>query len=106
MENPATVPWSVQLSAPDFAKLKQGFMPKQMDDKWACIVDEADDRGSILVHWQRTWPEVDQIILRVNTKSEGAEIVEITWDKCSGLNKVSEEEGKKLAKDLSQGLLG
>jgi hypothetical protein len=34
MENPATASWGLSISDADFAKLKRGFMPWDMDDRW------------------------------------------------------------------------
>lgn len=77
-----------------------------MDDRWACSADKPDADGSIVVHWSRSWTGDDQVTFRVKPLVDGgAEIVEITWDQHSGVHAVSEEEGKKLAKGLSQGLL-
>jgi hypothetical protein len=106
MESPATAPWNVHISGTDLEKLKQGFKPQDMEDRWACVTDKPDERGSIVVHWQRSWTGTDQVVLRLNPLVDGAEIVEITWDRRSGANEVNEAEGKKLAKHLSQQFLG
>ncbi|PSS27712.1 hypothetical protein M430DRAFT_157856 [Amorphotheca resinae ATCC 22711] len=34
MENPATASWGLSISDADFAKLKRGVRPRDMDDKW------------------------------------------------------------------------
>lgn len=34
MENPATASWELRISNADFAKLKRGISPMNMDDKW------------------------------------------------------------------------
>lgn len=34
MESPATASWDLRISIADFAKLKRGISPRDMDDKW------------------------------------------------------------------------
>jgi len=77
-----------------------------MDDKWICVADKPDHRGSIVVHWRRSWTGNERIALRVSRKSDGAEIVEITWERDTGVNQVSETAAKGLATQLCQNLLG
>ncbi|KAH8589855.1 hypothetical protein B0O99DRAFT_636000 [Bisporella sp. PMI_857] len=106
MEHPVTAPWGVRITNADFEKLKGGFQPKDMEDRWACSADKPDQQGSIVVHWRRSWTGSEEIALRVNRLSDGAEIVEITWERGTGETQVSEIAGKTLATQLCQNLLG
>lgn len=38
IQNPATAPWGLRISEADFAKLKRGFLPRDMDDRWAFVL--------------------------------------------------------------------
>jgi len=106
MEHPVTAPWGLRITSADFEKLKGGFQPQDMEDRWACTADEPDQRGSTVVHWCRSWTGSEQIALRVNRLHDGGEIVEITWDTGAGAIRVSETAGKALATQLCRGLLG
>jgi len=106
MKYPLTAPWGVGITAADFEKLKRGFEPKQMEDKWACSADQPDLQGYIVVRWTQTWTERETIALRVNYLSDGAEIVDITWDRSTGATQVDEDEGKALVTMLCQNVLG
>ncbi|KAF8854025.1 hypothetical protein BDZ45DRAFT_729062 [Acephala macrosclerotiorum] len=48
MENPATASWGLSISDVDFAKLKRGVRPRDMDDKWIfkAMADEATTNGA------------------------------------------------------------
>jgi tetrahydromethanopterin S-methyltransferase subunit H len=53
MENPATASWGLSISDADFARLKRGVMPRDMDDKWIFkamtdeeLADEATTNGA------------------------------------------------------------
>lgn len=50
MEDPATVSWGLSISDADFAKLKRGVRPRDMDDKWIfeeVTVEELTDQETI-----------------------------------------------------------
>jgi len=107
MEHPVTAAWGVRMTRADLEKLKVGFQPMDMEDRWMCSADEPDQQGNIVVHWCRSWTGSKEIDLHVNRLEDGgAEIVEITWDKKSGGIQVSEAQAKELATQLSRGLLG
>ncbi|GAB1317499.1 hypothetical protein MFIFM68171_07709 [Madurella fahalii] len=53
MENPATASWGLSISDADFAKLKRGVRPRDMDDRWVFkamankeLADEALTNGT------------------------------------------------------------
>lgn len=106
MEHPLTAPWGVRITTADFDKLKGGFEPKQMEDKWACSADQPDPQGYTAVRWTQSWTGSETIVLRVNRLGDGAEVVDITWERGTGATQVDEDEGKALAAMLCKNVLG
>ncbi|KLU92429.1 hypothetical protein MAPG_11375 [Magnaporthiopsis poae ATCC 64411] len=88
MREPATARWDLDISAADFAELKLGFKPKQMEDKWAIAATaEPDGDGVTSVHIMRSWRGSECYILHVKPTGTdgtdgtgGARIESITWE--------------------------
>ena len=53
MIDPATALWGLSISDADFEKLKAGFQPVDMDDKWVTSVTDLE-RGSISITLSRS----------------------------------------------------
>lgn len=105
MEHPITAPWGVHISSADFDRLKGGFSPKEMEDRWLCVADNPDQQGGIVVRFCRSWTGREQIALKVKSLSNGAEIVEITWDRGNDKPQVTEIESKTLAGNICRNIL-
>lgn len=109
MGHPLSAPWGVHITADDFEKLKGGFKPRQMEDKWECTADQPDAQGCIVIRWTQSWVDIETIALRIKGLSDGAEIVDIMWERdtgAPGAPRRNEVEAKELATMLCQGVLG
>jgi len=106
MEYPITLPRSVQISSVDFDRLKAGFYPKDMEDRWECSANDPDQQGIMVVRLRRSWTSSEQIAIRVKSTCNRAEIVESTWDRGNGRIQVTETKAKTLATNICKNLLG
>lgn len=134
MEGAATASWGVRISDADFEKLKAGFQPRDMDDKWRVIAtDDADPEGGSLitstttststsitgstmsVHFSRSWTGMVLYVLAVKPPRDrdggaSATIDAITWARDrSGQSQMihtQEEKAKQQVALLCRGLLG
>lgn len=107
MTDPATALWGLRITDLDFNRLKRGFQPRDMDDKWVCLADEPD-QDPMVVRWSRSWTGLQHVVLSVkrDTDGGGAVIKEITWEQGDREEKVTEVEGKALATNLCNIHLG
>ncbi|KAI9674937.1 MAG: hypothetical protein M1822_008999 [Bathelium mastoideum] len=108
MKHPAAAPWDVSISDADFEKLKAGFTPRDMDDKWVFRVTDLDQSGNISIHLVRSWTDTELYVLAVKPRHGGsnAKIEAITWEQSKGGIHVSEVQGKKDAVILCRAILG
>ncbi|KAH8693585.1 hypothetical protein BGW36DRAFT_463264 [Talaromyces proteolyticus] len=86
MQEPATAPWGLSISDTDFKKLKAGFEPQDMDDKWRVL-------------------EVYVLVVKPSDGGSSSSIETITWEQSKGGLRISEEQAKKEAVSLTRGLL-
>ncbi|KAF2813238.1 uncharacterized protein BDZ99DRAFT_252032 [Mytilinidion resinicola] len=108
MDDPATAPWGLSISNADFEKLRAGFEPRDMDDKWAVSATDPDQSGNISIRVRRSWTGKEHYILAVKPSDGGsrAQIEAITWEQNKGGIYISECLGKKEAVMICRGLLG
>lgn len=120
MKNPTTAPWNLDISRNDLEKLKRGFKPAAMEDRWMCRADAPDAGGDFVVHLHRSWTgdEVFRVtvVLAAPANGDGASahtderhatMTDITWDKGEeGTFLATEEEAKDLATRVCRGVLG
>jgi hypothetical protein len=83
MTKPLTAPWDLTVSDSDVEKLKAGFRPRNMDDKYAWLIE--DENGNISIHIIRYLVQVEEYILHIapkssNGNSASAKIHSITWE--------------------------
>ncbi|KAH6642891.1 hypothetical protein C7974DRAFT_386347 [Boeremia exigua] len=83
MKKPLTASWNLEISESDVEKLKAGFRPRNMDDKYAWLIE--DDNGSISIHIIRHYVHFEEYILHIapkssNDDSASAKIHSITWE--------------------------
>jgi hypothetical protein len=84
MKEPATAPWDLRISYKDFIKLRAGFIPTDMDDKWYFYATAQEAPFS--VHIVRSAFNYDCYILDIVLKlaDDGigkiGQIVSITWE--------------------------
>ncbi len=108
MEHPVTAPWGMHITGADFEKLKGGFVPQMMEERWGCSADDLDPQGRMMVRLSRSRTSREQIVLVVKLCSDddGAEIFEITWDQGSGEDQLTELDGKSMATSLCRSMKG
>lgn len=117
MNNTATAPWDLSISASDFEKLKAGLMPDDMNVRWRitsyAVADanpdniSSKDNGKISVIFRRSWTGAPHYILDIlppDKDSGRAKVVAITWDQDVGAY-ISEEQGKNQAVLISRSML-
>ncbi|KAJ4292462.1 hypothetical protein N0V90_009124 [Kalmusia sp. IMI 367209] len=82
MEHPATIQWGLPLTYKDYNKLLKGFIPRDMDDKWLCLVEEPDAQAG-----------------KPNETggNDWAKITSISWRTRTGNVEVTEEDAKERA---------
>lgn len=107
IKDPVTAPWGVRITKADFDKLKKGFRPQMMEDRWECRADDLpDQRGNTTVRFYRSWKRSEQVALQVKSYNDGAVVGEITWNQGYTEDPFTEEDAKELATNLCQNLLG
>lgn len=104
MIEPATATWGVKISNSDFERLKVGFEPQMMEDRWHFKVTDPSQNGThdkILVHISRSWTGKECYVLSMTasngggSSSSGVKIENITWEQNLNENRISEEQAKK-----------
>lgn len=105
MENPATARWGVRISSKDFAKLRRGFVPEMMEQRWRCFADDPDPQGFTAIHITRSWTGRKVITLKVKDDVSGAEITEITWDRGGRRDPVTEDQAKEQATNFCKNFM-
>lgn len=98
MENPVTTPWEVSISDTTYKKLSKGFLPEDMDDKWALYADAPDAEGNFVLHMCRSWTGDEQVALTV----QQSKITQFQWIK---KDESEENDAKLLAKNLCKRFL-
>jgi hypothetical protein len=83
MKKPLTAPLDLAVSDSDVEKLKAGFRPRSLDDKYAWLIE--DENGNISIHVIRYFVQEEEYILHIapklsNDNSASAKIHSITWE--------------------------
>lgn len=52
---PKTAAWDKFVPASEVQKILNGFMPRDMDDKWFVYTDGPDEHGRSIIHFYRSW---------------------------------------------------
>jgi microsomal dipeptidase-like Zn-dependent dipeptidase len=83
MKKPLTAPLDLAVSDSDVEKLKAGFRPRNLDDKYAWLIE--DENGNISIHIIRYFVQEEEYILHIapkpsNDNSASAKIHSITWE--------------------------
>ncbi|USP75000.1 atp-dependent dna helicase [Curvularia clavata] len=108
IERIGSAPWSFHLSSHDVSKMLKGFTPGEMEQRWMCKTD-ADGPGSqgdIVVHFCRSWTGDEYYRIRAKREDNGAQVIEIKWNKGNKDYPTDEEEAKRTVVNFSRGLLG
>lgn len=109
---PATSPWDVKLTGEKVERLRLGFKPMAMEDKWFVFADgdEVDGQegkaGEMRVHFFRSWTgmkifelvvELDESKERKDGKGDerGGKIKELRWESSPEMVGDEGEEGAK-----------
>jgi hypothetical protein len=98
MKKPLTAPWGLAISDSDMEKLKAGFRPRNLDDKYAFQIE--DENGNISIHITRHYVHEEEYILHItpkpsNDNSASAKIHSITWEGRLGGVKDDVEKAKE-----------
>lgn len=110
--SPVTSAWDLSISASDFDKLKVGFRPECMEDRWVIQVTDPDpdpdqDGGGTSIHISRSWTYMELYTLHVKAGDDGSiKIESITWEGNQFDAVSGEEKSKKEAMYLCRALLG
>jgi hypothetical protein len=83
MKKPLTAPLDLAVSDSDVEKLKAGFRPRSLDDKYAWLIE--DENGNISIHIIRYFVQEEIYILHIAPKSSNdngasAKIHSIIWE--------------------------
>ncbi|TVY12605.1 hypothetical protein LARI1_G009412, partial [Lachnellula arida] len=106
MQEPATAPWGLSISAADLKKLKAGFEPQDQDDKWRVSATDHSQSSTISIHVSRSGTGRDFYVLVVKPSDGGSvEIEAITWETNKGGIRISEEQAKKEVVIITRGIL-
>ena len=110
--DPVTAEWGITIKRTDYEKLLEGFKPRDMDDKWMCITDKPDSEGNTVIHWYRSWGNVEvynavlEVIPNQTEDKEWAKLTKLTWEKkFAGLD-VPLEEAKGDVVNLCRACVG
>ena len=111
IKEPATVAWTLPITAADFTKLSLGFNSPMMEQKWLVTVSSGSgsDSNSISVHFARSWTQMKWYVLCLKASGsagEGAEIESITWETKRAGEEHDEEAAKKMVVFLARHILG
>lgn len=106
IERTASAPWNLHLSSHDVSQMLKGFMPQEMEQRWACNTDGPDSQGDIVVHFCRSWTGDEHFRIRAKRDENGAKVIEIKWQKGNEHNPIDEDEAKRTIVRFSRGLLG
>jgi hypothetical protein len=110
MQDPATASWGLSISDADFKKLKAGFQPQMMEDKWHVFNTGQSQSSNISIHFDFGWRSNVLYVLDLKPSddgsSNGAQIEAITWAQKKGEISISEEQGKKEVVLIARRLLG
>ncbi len=85
MKKRLTALWDLPISDFDVEKLKAGFRPRNLDDKYAWLIGDEDESGDITIHVIRYFVQEEIYILHIDRKSNNnngaiAKIHSITWE--------------------------
>ena len=105
MQEPATAPWGLSINDADLKKLKAGFEPQDMDDKWRVTASDQSQRGTTSVHLARCGADKDLYVLAVKPSGSGGEVEAITWEQNKGGVRISEEQAKKEVVIITRSIL-
>lgn len=116
MKEPLTAPWDLSISDADVEKLKVGFKPHSMDDKWDILVENPDKDGNLSIHIIRSWLQEECYILHIAPKQSsddgggeggggGAKVQGITWEGNKAGLQCDAQQAKKEAVMLARSLL-
>lgn len=110
MKKALTASWGLPISDADVAKLKVGFRPRDMDDKWEILIEEPDADDNLSIHIIRSWLQEESYIFRIVPKSRNddggsATIHSITWEGNKGGLQCGPEQAQKEAVMLCRGHL-
>jgi hypothetical protein len=109
MQEPATAQWGQSISDADFEKLKIGFEPQAMEDRWHITITDQSQSSNISIHLARSWTGIELYVLDVKPSdgdsNSGAKIEAITWEQNKSGIRISEEQAKKEVVILTRSIL-
>jgi Zn-dependent metalloprotease len=107
---PESAEWNQAVPHDEVEKLLNGFLARDMDDKWFVYTTGPDTQGKVVMHFHRSWTRVKiyEAVLVVPLEENGevakseAHFSSISWttDKEKYNGKITPEEAKKTVKEI------
>ncbi|KAH8802687.1 hypothetical protein F5884DRAFT_478618 [Xylogone sp. PMI_703] len=100
-QKPVTSSWNLKLKPSLLPKLRMGFLPRDMDDKWF-VYSEEPEKGKITVHFHRSWTGLKIAEIEIehdgteDRKDAEASITKLVWESSED---VMRNPGEKMVKD-------
>ena len=107
--------WNVPILPDQLPKLLNGFLPRQMEDKWVVYADGPDAEGRAMVHMIRSWTRSKIIEIVIDGAGNYGEkemevqprITGITWESSKDVVRIQDEKGAKaMARETCNWVLG
>ena len=93
-----TATWGIRINSSDVTKLRAGYTPKDMDERWGAITTETGSEGRFECKVARSWGGADFNILTVKPEGEAGGVIEsIGFESKSEGKEVSAEQRKAFA---------
>ncbi|CAK7199548.1 hypothetical protein SEUCBS139899_002228 [Sporothrix eucalyptigena] len=109
MDEPMSGAWNLVVSDADWAKLRQGFTPRDMDDRWVYRVTPIDRSGVITIHIARSWTDIQHYALHVLPAKDGepetTKIIAITWEQNTNGIHITQEQAQKEVVIITRSIL-
>ncbi|CAK7234917.1 hypothetical protein SBRCBS47491_009113 [Sporothrix bragantina] len=109
MDEPMSDAWGLAISDADFAKLRPGLEPRDMDDKWVYRVSPVDRSGVITIHIARSWTSIQHYAIHIlpgkDNEPETTKIIAITWEQNTNGVHITKEQAQKEFILISRSLL-
>ncbi|CAK7215149.1 hypothetical protein SCUCBS95973_002381 [Sporothrix curviconia] len=109
MEEPMSDSWGLAISDADFAKLRQGLTPRDMDDRWIFRVGPVDRSGVITIYIARSWTSIQHYAIHILPGREGepetTRIIAIMWEQNTSGVLITNHQAQKEFVMISRSLL-
>ncbi|MCJ1434120.1 hypothetical protein MMC27_003486 [Xylographa pallens] len=114
--DPITSAWTVRLEPSQLAKLLDGFLPREMEDKWFVFADGPDPEGHVYMHFYRSWTgiKVAEVDIEIGDSSGGdglhcaAHMTSVTWEASQEVTcgRQDERSAKRTVREVCRWVMG